>query len=402
MDIPHHKHERRHDIDWLRVLAMLIVFFFHCARFFDFDGWHVKNNEQHVGFMIFVAFTWLWIMPLFFLLSGAGSYFGLHRRSAGQYAVERFKRLAIPYIMGVFLIIPPQRYFEALTWDGFSGSYLEFYPRVLRFDYFNWNFNFLGHYGTHLWFIGLLFFLSLIALPLFIYLKKEAGRRLISSFAALAEKPGGIFLFIIPIALVQMALRARFPGECNWADFFYYFTFFLLGYIIWSDKRFENAIKKHGTAALLAGIPSFVILLIWYLAANLESVIDNPQYSAAYISLQLLISINTWSWLVFILSVGIRFLNFSNRGLNYANEAVLPFYILHQTVILLIGFYVVQWNAGMLVKYFFISTTSFIATMVLYDLCARRTTVTRFLFGMRLRKKGDLTPGTATPISEAN
>jgi hypothetical protein len=387
--------ERRHDVDWLRVLAMLTVFFFHCARFFDFEGWHVKNDQQHVGFMVFVAFIWMWIMPLFFLLSGAGSFFSLGRRSAGQYAIERLKRLAIPYVMGVFLIIPPQRYVEALSQGRFSGSYIEFYPHSLTLNFFYWNFSFLGYYGTHLWFIGLLFFLSLVALPVFLFLKRESGHRFISALAALAERPGGIFLFMVPIAIVQMTLRASFPGECNWADFFYYLTFFVMGYIIWSNKRFEKGIRKHGTGALITGIISFFLIGLWYFAGNLESVLANPQYSATFLSLQLLVSVNTWAWLVFIMSVGLKHLKFSNKLLDYASEAVLPFYILHQTVILLIGFYIVQWNAGILVKYSIISATSFVITVGIYDVCVRRTNATRFLFGMRLKKRNARPTGIA-------
>ncbi len=183
-----------------------------------------------------------------------------------------------------------------------------------------------------------------------------------------------------------MTLRAPFPGECNWADFFYYLVLFVSGYIIWSDRRFEDAIARHGNIALLIGITSFSAIGAWYLAGNLESVMNSSQYSMEFICLQLLFSLSTWSWLVFIMSIGIKFLNFSSKGLDYANEAVLPFYILHQTVILIIGFYIVQWNAGMLSKYFLISTISLAAIIALYDLCVRRTSVTRFLFGMRPKK----------------
>jgi peptidoglycan/LPS O-acetylase OafA/YrhL len=387
MDKAASKLDRLYSVDWLRVLATLAVFYFHNARFYDLEGWHVKNNQLHVGFTVFVAFTWQWIMPLFFVLSGVGSLFALRRRSAGQYVIERFKRLAVPYLMGIFILIPPQRYVEALSNARFSGSYLEFFLSSFRFDYIGWSFNFLGHYGTHLWFIGLLFFLSLIALPLLLHLNNESGQRFISQLAAISERPGGIFVFVIPIALIQMMLRAPFPGECNWADFFYYLALFVSGYIIWSDRRFEEAIARHGNIALLIGIASFSAIGAWYAAGNLESVIDNPQYSMEFIFLQFLFSLSTWSWLVFIISIGIKFLNFSSKGLEYANEAVLPFYILHQTVILIVGFYIVQWNVGMLIKYFLISTISLGVIIALYDLCVRRTNVTRFLFGMRPKKQ---------------
>ena len=86
-----------------------------------------------------------------------------------------------------------------------------------------------------------------------------------------------------------------------------------------------------------------------------------------------------------LLGIGSRFLNYSNKFLGYANEAVLPFYILHQPVILSIGYFVVQWTLPIIAKYFIIASTSFIAIMVLYELLVRRINVLRFLFGMRLK-----------------
>ena len=71
----------------------------------------------------------------------------------------------------------------------------------------------------------------------------------------------------------------------------------------------------------------------------------------------------------------------------YTAEASYPAYILHQTVIIIIGFYVVQWQASVLVKYATILVAALIATTLIYDLLVKRTNVTRFLFGMRLKKK---------------
>jgi surface polysaccharide O-acyltransferase-like enzyme len=94
-------------------------------------------------------------------------------------------------------------------------------------------------------------------------------------------------------------------------------------------------------------------------------------------------AIVTWGWLFAFLGLARRYLNSTNRFLAYANEAVLPFYILHQTVIISIGFYVVQWNMHAGLKYLVISTTSFIGIMLIYELLVRRVNVLRFLFGMR-------------------
>ena len=116
----------------------------------------------------------------------------------------------------MFVLIPPQRYVEGLSHSWFSGSYVDYYLRILRLDYFNYfdlSFNFLGHYGTHLWFIGLLFVFSLVALPLFLYLKRETGQRFILKVSAISEKWGGVLLFIatssMAVILMIYALLIR-------------------------------------------------------------------------------------------------------------------------------------------------------------------------------------------------
>ena len=89
--------ERRYDIDWLRVIAMLAIFLYHCTRFFDIEGWHLKNMEQSfLLFMVMRALIWPWVMEIFFLVSGVASWYVLKSRTAGEYLWERVKRLLIP------------------------------------------------------------------------------------------------------------------------------------------------------------------------------------------------------------------------------------------------------------------------------------------------------------------
>jgi fucose 4-O-acetylase-like acetyltransferase len=107
--------ERRYDVDWLRVVGTLAIFLFHCSRFFDTEGWALKNVDQSLVLeLVRGAVIWPWVMELFFLLSGVGSWFALRRRSGGQYLWERSKRLLVPlFTVGLFLLLPPQFYF---TW----------------------------------------------------------------------------------------------------------------------------------------------------------------------------------------------------------------------------------------------------------------------------------------------
>lgn len=72
----------------------------------------------------------------------------------------------------------------------------------------------------------------------------------------------------------------------------------------------------------------------------------------------------------------------------YAAIAFLPFYILHQTVIIVIGFSVVQWHIAGLLKYLVICLSSLALSLLIYEIVIRRTRPTRWMFGMRARPGG--------------
>lgn len=102
--------ERRHELDWLRVLAVLLLIYFHSARVFDFGDFYVKNGVLNKPLQAFVSFVDIWFMPLFFFIAGAASYFALRKRSGKQYAGERSKRLLVPFVFGTLVIAAPQVY----------------------------------------------------------------------------------------------------------------------------------------------------------------------------------------------------------------------------------------------------------------------------------------------------
>ena len=101
-----------------------------------------------------------------------------------------------------------------------------------------------GWAGYHLWFLGILFACSLVALPIFSWLKGDAGKGLIDKLAAFAMRCGGILIFILPILVAQLIFRPFFPEEHEWADFAYMLVFFIVGYILFADRRFVQAARR--------------------------------------------------------------------------------------------------------------------------------------------------------------
>ncbi len=103
--------ERRHDLNWLRVIAILLLLYFHTGMIFTAEwDWHIKNPEtSHLVLEVNYFFS-RWRMALLFLIAGIGTHYALRRRSAGEYAGERTKRLLVPVLFGMLVIVPPQIY----------------------------------------------------------------------------------------------------------------------------------------------------------------------------------------------------------------------------------------------------------------------------------------------------
>jgi surface polysaccharide O-acyltransferase-like enzyme len=367
--------ERRHDIDWLRVLAVLLLIPFHTARIFDvWEPFYAKNSQSSWTLSHFIAFVNPWHMPLLFLIAGAATWFALGFRTGGQYAGERFKRLFIPFVFGLLVVVPPQAYYSLLRDPAYSDSYPQFYPHFFE----NWE-DLSGYFGTftpaHLWFILFLFVFSLMGLPLFLYLRGESGERLLSGLAAFSQRRGAIFLFAVPLTITETL------PDIGGKNPFLYIVLFIYGYMLMSDGRFQKALDREKGMALILGVISMAAARVLG-----PRVSHFPDYAWQQITFAFLRNFNAWFWVVAMLGFGHRCLNAGGRVLRYANEAAYPFYILHQTVIVVIGFYAVQLNVGVALKFTAIAVASVVATVILYDLLVKRTTVTRFLFGMKQKR----------------
>jgi peptidoglycan/LPS O-acetylase OafA/YrhL len=159
-----------------------------------------------------------------------------------------------------------------------------------------------------------------------------------------------------------------------------YLLFFVLGYIAACDSAFKKAFEKLTVVALAIGIS---IGIVGY-SLTARGYAGDDVFSAA------LRSLNAWCWLVAILGLGSKYLNFDNRATRYTNETVLPFYILHQTVMLVIGFYVVRLNVPIAAKFLIIAAISFAVIIAICDIAIKRINILRFLFGMKLKKPSTL------------
>ncbi len=385
------KSKRLYYLDWLRVILIFGVFVYHAVSPFRAGlGYHITNPEQSLAVTIIMITIWPWALPLFFLVAGAASLFALCRRSNRQYLNERISRLLIPFVVGSILFSPFQAYLEALHKGTYQGSFLNFIPEWLAKITSGNLFTPLTftEWGFHLWFLAFLFTYSLIALPIFRWFERDVGRSFVDWLGRLVEIRGGIMLFIFPLTLARLIIQPYFPGDHGWLDFVFSFLFFVFGYILYDDDRFSAAIRRDRWLLFIGGVLTLVIY------GGLSAMFGNLTFEWTVtfvvpwsILLIVLFAVSAWCWALCVLYLAMTYLDFSNKWLVYGNETIMPFYLLHQPVIIPISYYVVQWEVNMWAKLVVILISSFLATLGLVELLIRPFKPMRRLFGMKSRKR---------------
>ncbi len=376
---------RLHYLDWLRVLAIFLVFLFHSVHVFDFTDWSIKNADQSELITIILTLLGLWGMPFFFMIAGTSGSFALRRRTARQYLQERTKRVLIPFIVGSLVFWLPMVYFE---WS----NKVQLGTWTMTFEEFlDINVNYYAHlglspiwlaFGKHFWFLGFLFVFAVVTLPFFLWLKRDQGARLMARLASVSEHRGGILLLALPLIAIKLALQPFFPTQHDWADFIFQMGFFALGYLLFADECFARAIRRDWWILFGLGTLAVIVLLGLYAsglpALDWSTIPTIPQFYLIHA----IIGVIAYCYSLTMLYVGMRWLDFANRLLVYAQEAVLPFFMLHQPVIILIAFFVVQWQTGILPKLVTVVVTAFVVTVGLYELLVKPFAPVRMLFGM--------------------
>ncbi|CAB1064705.1 hypothetical protein D1BOALGB6SA_9501 [Olavius sp. associated proteobacterium Delta 1] len=383
---------RCYELDWLRVIAVLVLVFFHSSEIFTKGWFHIKNDETSRIFDSLSSFIYIWHMPLFFLVAGASTWFALEFRSGKEYVEERIYRLLFPLIFGILLLIPPQSYYENVQKINFSGTFLEYYPHFYEGIYPKGNL----HWG-HLWFLFYLFIFSLVPLKLFLELKSDDRKKYISKFANRFSKGHSIFLLAIPLAAIEIPLRWLFPGfqtfVTDWANVFHYLLIFIYGFLLYSDQRFKRAISTNMKLSVAIAIPlsiGYIIIIPLsesafngFMANPTSSyLLNHPETVLYYIFMMVFKTFGEWCWLIALLGYSTKYLSGRKKIIRYPSGIAYPFYIFHQTVLITIGFYIVQFHASIWLKYFIICISTIALTYLCCEL-AKSNRISRFIIGMK-------------------
>lgn len=362
---------RRFDLDWLRVISVFAVFLHHVCMPFNGDDFHIMNPESSKMLDDVMVYFEQFRLPLLFFVSGVGTIFAFSKRTWFQFIKERSLRLLIPLIFGVVVLIPPQTFYE---------------------NYGEFNFNISSYFKllsqlkvNHLWFIENLFWMSLCSIPFILFLKSSKGERVVMKITQSSSKYG-LFSWCIILVLLRIVSKHYFPSDSksilNVSSTLYYSFYFMAGLVIASSSNLWNLIlsnrRKYFSLTLL-----FTVLFYFYYL--LPSSVLSPYLSVSqrwsiwYLTCSLL----SWSVLLTVLGYGYKHLNSKSFLLTKLNEAVYPFYMLHQTVIIIIGYFIIQLNTSILSKILLLFCSSLVVIIVIYTLTIYPFKWMRFLFGMK-------------------
>ena len=364
---------RLYYVDWLRVLAVLLLFPFHTSRVFNFgEDFYIKGTHLSVALGYILGFISMWHMQLLFVLAGASAYFSLRRRTGTQFARERLLRLLVPLTFGIFVLIPPQTWVGAQFNSGYTRSFVEY---ITSGAFLQMNIqdggDYYGGFGIgHLWFILFLFLISLIVLPLFLW-GKGRGESAMQRIARALSRPAWWLLvaFVIVIAEGMPDIAGK--------NLIYYLVFFVLGYVVMSDESFMVSAEKHALWVLPIGL---VLCGAWSSTGVFRDTLPDPSFQLAAVNLAGFLG--TWMAVVGFLGVGKRVLDRPSPALSYLAESSYPVYILHQSVIVVAAFYLVQMRAALPVEWLAVFSVAVLGSFALYEV-VRRVPALRFLFGMR-------------------
>lgn len=406
--------QRRHDIDALRVIAFCLLIVYHVAMVYVADwGYHVKSQYQAEWLQWPMIALNRWRMPLLFMISGIA--IGLFRPEATpvRFALSRCWRLLLPLIFGMFAIVPVQAYCEGVANGHVAAGFWAFLLRYWQVrpwpegSFAGWQ---QGITWNHLWYLAYLWLYTMLLVALMPLLRSAPGRKVLGWFCGLPWS----LLLLVPATLLMgylLWLAPRYPEtHALFGDWYVHaesFTLFLVGYLVARDAGFWTRLHALRWKTLSLALLCITVELSLRAAGKY---LDASQVPANLQGLpwatieRVARAIYTWTALLAVFGWGQRWLNRPFRWLPYATEAVYPWYMLHQSLIVPIAFLLIPLRLGPIREPLLVLAGTVTGCLLLHELLIRRSNLLRPFFGLK-RKRTPLqdlqTKPSLTPAPEA-
>lgn len=351
---------RNRYIDNIRIICILLLFPFHTCMIYNNWGevFYITGTPYTLP-SIFVSLVYPWWMNLLFTIAGISSAYALKKRSPKEYAKERVKKLFLPLITGLLMVIPVQTYIADRYHHGYEGGYFEHYKIFFsRFTYLTGEDG--GFTPGHLWFVLYLFVISMIMLPLMVrYTKKDKkidGRKVTMGILL------PLFLLIIILTPI-LELGGKSVGES--------LACFAIGYFLLSMEEVQERLERN---RLLLTILFLVVLIIRLIMSE-----TGHGFGLFWDIEQRMV---TWFGILAILGLGRRYLDKSNRLTDYLSAAAFSLYYFHQSILVILAYFVLKSIETSWLQFVVIMSGSFVLTLLCYELL-RKLKLTSYLFGIK-------------------
>ena len=349
--------KRKYYLDYLRVLSILLLFPVHTFMIWNNYGqkFYVWGGENRVLSSLIIIVN-PWFMPILFVISGICARYSLERRGVKEFVNERIKKLLVPLAAGMVLLVPIQTFYARKFFLQYEGGVIEnfkfFYTHLTDFSGYDGCFT-----PGHLWFILFLFLISIVSLVVFKFIPYDKVSNRISKLSTWKI----VSLFFVVWCMYYIGNIGGFSLGKD-------ITLFLLGYYFFSNDEVMEKLKQ-----------SSMILLIIFLIFTIVLTISYYNYS--YYG-DLLVNFVGFIGVCALLAGGEKMLNKETRFINYFNKASFPVYILHQTILVVLGYYTLLYVRNIVGQIVIILCGSFIITILLYEIL-KRIPFVRVLLGMK-------------------
>jgi len=378
--------QRRYDLDWVRILAFALLVPYHVGMYYVSWDWHVKSPELVPALEPLMILSAPWRLALLFLVSGVATAH-LRAKLRSGFLRQRSWRLLLPLLFGMYVVVPPQAYFELVEKvpGGYHAGYLGFMADYLQggdlycrapgdcVDGPTWN---------HLWFVAYLWTYSLV-LWAACRLLPQSWRDKAAGFLRRACNGQGILWWpMLWLVAARVLVYPHAPSSHDLVDDAYnhlqYGLVFALGYLLAASEGPWEQLRRHRHRMLLLAIAAYVLMLAAFLAFD-----DNEAIPSAWMSLiWSLWGVMQWATIAAILGYARHWNPKDSPVLRYLTAAVFPFYILHQTAIVVLAHNLKPLGMAPALEGPLLIATTFAICLLGYE-GIRRVGWLRPLFGLR-------------------
>lgn len=384
---------RRHDLDWVRIGAFALLIAYHTGMYYVTWDWHVKSPFADSTIEPFMLLTSPWRLSLLFFVSGAATAFILRRRPAG-FIGSRSLRLLVPLVFGMVVIVAPQTYYEVVEKGIFSDGYLAFWSRYLWADPTfcvgakcitvpTWN---------HLWFVAYLWVYSTLLWGVF----KLAPRAVDAASSRLARWCSGAGVLLLPIAvlaLIRIAMVARFPSthalRGDWYNHALYASVFAFGFLLAHHDAVWESLRRLRWISLGLAAASYAFIVWYFYGPPSQTMVSDALRNFQ----RVVYAIDQWASIAAVLGFARQWSPGDSAARRYLTEAVFPFYIVHQTAIVVMAHHLKPIGLAPAVEGPLLIAATFAVCFASFEL-VRRVAWARPLFGLAPKR------GTASTMND--